>query len=125
MRIGSHATVLLVEDVARSATYYRDKLGCDVAQYDALPEHYGFAERDALSVHFACYDGVQPRPNSAAVPPDMFDLYAYPDDVDALYAELAERGADLLGPPVEEGYGMYDFRVRDPDGYILAFGRPL
>jgi len=26
---------------------------------------------------------------------------------------------------VEQGYGMYDFRVRDPDGYILAFGRSL
>src|SRR5207237_3373209 len=108
-----------------SLAYYRDRLGFDIDSYARLPEHYGYASREACYVHFAHYDAAQPRPNSVAVPPDMFDLYAYPDDVDALYAELAKRRADLLGPPVEEGYGMYDFRVRDPDGYVLAFGRPL
>jgi hypothetical protein len=30
---------------------------------------------------------------------------------------------DILHPPVQQGYGMYELRVRDPDGYVLAFGR--
>jgi uncharacterized glyoxalase superfamily protein PhnB len=51
------------------------------------------------------------------------EYYVYVDDVDALHEELARRGADLLGPPARRGYGMYDFRVRDPHGYVLAFGR--
>jgi uncharacterized glyoxalase superfamily protein PhnB len=63
------------------------------------------------------------RPNSKEVPPDMFDAYVWVDDVDALYDELRERGADLHGPPSTQGYGMYDFRVTDPHGYVLAFGR--
>ena len=58
-----------------------------------------------------------------AVPPDMFDVYFYADDVDALYRELSDRGATILMPPALPGYGMYDFRVRDPTGYVFAFGR--
>jgi catechol 2,3-dioxygenase-like lactoylglutathione lyase family enzyme len=27
--------------------------------------------------------------------------------------------------PVDQGYGQREFRVRDPDGYILAFGQSL
>jgi catechol 2,3-dioxygenase-like lactoylglutathione lyase family enzyme len=118
-----HATVLLVEDVARSTEYYRSKLGFEVERWDVNPEHYGYARRDGCSVHFACFEGASPRPNSEAVPPDMFDLYVYVDDVDALHKELVERGAEVHGPPARQGYGMVDFRVSDPDGHVLAFGR--
>jgi uncharacterized glyoxalase superfamily protein PhnB len=53
----------------------------------------------------------------------MFDVYVYVDDVDALHEELVGRGADLVHGPVEQGYGLREIRVRDPDGYVLAFGR--
>jgi catechol 2,3-dioxygenase-like lactoylglutathione lyase family enzyme len=120
-----HATVLLVDDVSRSLDYYRDRLGFEVQQYDANPEHYGYARRDACAVHFACFEDARPRPNSETVPPDMFDVYVYVDDVDALHDEFVERGADLLHGPVEQGYGLREIRVRDPDGYVLAFGKLL
>ena len=122
-RLLSHATVLLVDDVARAVDYYRDKLGFQVDRYDTLPEHYGFAQRDACGVHFAHWDGVRPRPNSVAVPPDMFDIYVQVEDVEGLYQELVGRGAEIVQGPVEQEYGTHEFRVRDPHGYILAFGR--
>jgi uncharacterized glyoxalase superfamily protein PhnB len=53
----------------------------------------------------------------------MFDLYIYVDDVDELHEELAGRGADILNPPVKTEYGLREIRVRDPHGYILAFGK--
>lgn len=124
MKLESQASVFLVEDVARAVDYYRDALGFDVQLYDRIPEHYGYAQRDRCAVHFACFRGVEARPNSEAVPPDMFDAYFYVDDVDALYAEVLERGAEIVHGPVAQGYGMREFRVRDPHGYILAFGRP-
>jgi predicted enzyme related to lactoylglutathione lyase len=120
-----HATVLLVDDVRRATEYYRDALGFDVRYYDRIPDHYGYAEREGCHVHFARFEGVAPRPNSEVVPPDMFDAYFWVDDVDALYAELADRGAELLHGPVEQGYGLRELRVRDPHGYVLAFGKPL
>jgi predicted enzyme related to lactoylglutathione lyase len=55
----------------------------------------------------------------------MFDAYFWVDDVDATYAEVAARGAQLLHEPVDHAYGLCEFRVQDPDGYILAFGKDL
>ena len=118
-----HATVLLVDDVRRAIDYYRDALGFSVSLYDRIPDHCGYAERDGCRIHFARFEGARPRPNSEAVPPDMFDVYVYVDDVDTLHAELVERGADLLHGPVEQGYGLREIRARDPHGYVLAFGK--
>jgi catechol 2,3-dioxygenase-like lactoylglutathione lyase family enzyme len=125
VRLTGHATVLLVENVARALDYYRDKLGFEVSHYDRIPEHYGYASRDGCQVHFACSEGVTPRPNSEVVPPDMFDVYVYVDDVEGLHAELVEREANVLHGPVDQGYGLREIRVRDPHGYILAFGKRL
>jgi len=55
----------------------------------------------------------------------MFDIYVYVEDVEALHDELAERGATLLNEPTDQAYGLREFRVRDPHGYILAFGKVL
>lgn len=120
-----HAIVLLVDDVRRAIEYYRDALGFEVELYDRIPEHYGYAQRDGCHVHFACFDKARPRPNSEVAPPDMFDAYFWVDDVEALHAEFVEREADLLHGPVEQRYGLREIRVRDPHGYVLAFGQRL
>ena len=120
-----HATVLLVEDVKRAADYYRDRLGFAIWLYDANPDHYASAERDDCHVHFAHFDGARAQPNSKLVPPDMFDAYFWPDDVDALHAEFKERGARIVHAPTDQPYGLREFRVQDPDGYILAFGKRI
>jgi predicted enzyme related to lactoylglutathione lyase len=120
-----HATVLLVEDVRRATDYYRDALGFDVELYDRIPDHYGYARRDGCHVHFAHFEGAFARPNSEVVPPDMFDAYFWVDDVERMYSDVVERGAEIVHGPVDQGYGLREFRVRDPEGYILAFGQPL
>jgi catechol 2,3-dioxygenase-like lactoylglutathione lyase family enzyme len=120
-----HATVLLVQSVKQTTDYYRDQLGFEVELYDTEPALYGSARRDGCHVHFAHYDGVPPRPNHEVVPPDMFDAYFWPDDVDALHAELKDRGATIIQAPTDQPYGLREFRVQDPDGHILAFGRRI
>jgi len=57
VRLESHATVLLVEDVRRSTDYYRDKLGFDVERYASLRDHHGYARRGDCYVRFARFDG--------------------------------------------------------------------
>ncbi|MFL5946209.1 MAG: VOC family protein [Gaiellaceae bacterium] len=121
--IKSHATVLLVDDVDKAFTYYTEQLGFEGYKWDRNPSHYAYVNRDNCWIHFACFDGVPPRPNSADVPPDMFDLYVYVEDVEALHEELRGRGADILFAPLDTEYGLREIRVRDPFGYILAFGR--
>ena len=123
MKLHHHATVLLVEDVGRAFDYYTEKLGFAGHKWEVNPTHYAYVSRGDTYVHLAHFGEVAPRPNAEVVPPDMFDLYIYVDDVEGLHDELVERGADILHAPVDTEYGMRDFRVRDADGYVLAFGK--
>ena len=107
-----HATVLLVENVLRAMDYYRDRLGFAVTIYEADPGLYASAERDDCHVHFAHYDGASAKPNHELVPPDMFDAYFWPDDVDSLHQELADRGATIIRNP--NGSALRPARVPRP-----------
>lgn len=124
MKLTGHATVLLVEDVGRAVTYYSEALGFETRPWEVNPGHYGYAERDGCHLHFARFEGARARPNHAEAPPDMFDVYVWVDDVEALHEELTGRGAALLHGPIDQAYGFRELRVRDPEGYILAFGTP-
>jgi catechol 2,3-dioxygenase-like lactoylglutathione lyase family enzyme len=107
------ASVLVVADVAGSLDYYRDKLGFEVHAYEKDPTIYGYASRGRCNIHLA---------QGRSHPNGFFDVYVYVDDVDGLYDELRERGAEILNAPVHTEYGLREIRVRDPDGYVLAFG---
>jgi uncharacterized glyoxalase superfamily protein PhnB len=45
------------------------------------------------------------------------------NDVEALHAELVTKGAVIVYPPVIQPYGMKEFAIRDPNGYVLGFGQ--
>jgi uncharacterized glyoxalase superfamily protein PhnB len=124
VKLTSVAPVLLVDDVRVQAAYYEERLGFTVSFYDRAPDHYAYARHDDCWVHFASFSGVAPRPNVDVVPPDMFDVYFWVDDVDAVHEELIRRGADVIQAPALQGWGLREIRVRDPHGYILAFGAP-
>lgn len=40
-------------------------------------------------------------------------------DVDALFAQLADRGAEVVQEPVDQPYGVRDCAVRDPAGNLI------
>ena len=47
--------------------------------------------------------------------------YFYVADVDALFDELTEKGANIPGPPVTYPWGLRTFTVVDPEGNRLNF----
>ena len=122
-RFTGHAPFLVVPDVATTLDHYRDVLGFEVATYEHDPEENGTATRDDCTIFFN--RGPEAKPNSELVPPDLFDVYVWVEDVDSLHAELQGHGAELLHGPVERPWGMREIRVRDPNGYVLGFGEPL
>jgi catechol 2,3-dioxygenase-like lactoylglutathione lyase family enzyme len=117
------APVLVVPEVQQALDWYRDKLGFDVENWAPAPATYGYARRDGCDIHLA--HGETARPNHEVVQPDLFDVYLWTDDVEALHAEFGASGADVLHEPIERPWGMREIRVQDPFGYILAFGEPL
>jgi uncharacterized glyoxalase superfamily protein PhnB len=116
------APVLLAPDVREALDYYRDVLGFQVEPYELVPEDYGYATRDGARIHLAHADAC--RPNSDLVS-DLFDVYVWVDDVEAVHAELAGRGANIVHAPIDRPWGMREIRVRDLNGYILGLGQPL
>lgn len=114
MLVGA-ATVFTVRDITASLAYYRDALGFDVTFQYGEPTYYAGLCRDEVALHLR-----------AAREPDWVAgrtaLCIFVDDVDGLHAELAARGAQIVGPPQDYAYGMRDFDVTDPDGNTITFG---
>jgi predicted enzyme related to lactoylglutathione lyase len=52
-----------------------------------------------------------------------WDVFFWVNDVEALHAELVTKGAVIVYPPVIQPYGMKEFAIRDPNGYVLGFGQ--
>jgi uncharacterized glyoxalase superfamily protein PhnB len=112
--------LLFVEDIGRSADFYRERLGFEMTMkwepagklswcrlehgraslmlQQALPEEDGPAEGRGRGVgfYFNCHDA------------------------DAMHADLASRGLSLAAPKASF-YGMNQLFVKDPDGYELCF----
>ena len=121
--ITGHAPFLLAPDVRAALEHYRDALGFEIRFYEHAPEDNGTATRDGCTIFFN--RGERAIPNSEVAPPDLFDVYLWTDDVEALHEEFRSRGADVLHEPIDRPWQMREIRVRDPNGYVLGFGQPL
>jgi catechol 2,3-dioxygenase-like lactoylglutathione lyase family enzyme len=114
VRLTRQATVLLVDEVARATECYRDALRFEVDRFEANPDHYGYARRDGCEIHFRGAGPEAEQRDGAA---------GHVRRLLRLHKELVRRGAEVLHGPVDQEYGQRELRVRDPEGYILAFGQ--
>ena len=118
---------LLVRDVARSVTFYRDVLGAVAVYSDpdfAALELAGW--RFMLHADHA-YDGhpLYPRVHGTSERGTGAELRLFgvnPDEVEA--RARADRAA-VVQPAEDKPHGWRDVIVTDPDGYIWAVGMPL
>ena len=53
------------------------------------------------------------------------ELYFETDDIEEVYAKVAESGAALAHGIREQPWGQRVFRLYDPDGHIVEIGEPL
>ena len=50
------------------------------------------------------------------------DAFFWVANIEVLFSELRDKGADIVYPIVLQPYGMKEFAVRDCDGHVLGFG---
>jgi uncharacterized glyoxalase superfamily protein PhnB len=81
-------------------------------------------DRDRAEIHLRCAYDNKKGSNRERVG-DALDCYIRVDDVEALYIEFKERGAEITLQPTLQSYGMKEIYVRDPDGYVLCFGQDM
>jgi len=125
--IGGISPFFIVKDVATAFAFYCDKLGFEVV-FQGEPDDlfFGIVKRGPAMI-FLKDIGVEPVPNHTR---DIkkgiarWDAYVSVPDPDALAAEFASRGVELLQPLKDTDDGLRGFELKDADGYVLFFGRP-
>jgi len=114
MMVGA-ASVFVVSDIVKSIEHYRDALGFAVTFQYGTPTFYVCLCRDEVALHLVAGHKTKRLPGNGAI-------CVFVRDVDAVHAELAARGANVIKPPQNYDYGMRDFDVVDLDGNQLTFG---
>lgn len=114
--------ILVVGDIERSRTFYRDVLGAEVYR------EYGGASvvLDFQGSWLLLVTGGEPtedKPGVKFAPPSDPDSVGHAmtmrvPDCQAAYEVLRSRGAGFLTPPVDRGAEVRCF-FRDPDGHLL------
>jgi len=106
------APVLHVPDVEETARFYRDTLGFT---WDFGDASYAVVWRDNAAIHFV----------KGGARPAGVHLFVWVRDVDAYWAEIARRGAEVAGPPADQSYGLREFAVQDINGVRIVFGQDI
>jgi len=114
-----------VQDVVRTAEYYRDVLGFHIVSYwdgerrtltQTSPPPFGIVQRDDVQLFFYRTSGRIERDDGG------YDAYFHVKGVDALGQEWRSRGANIRDGPEDMVYGQREIVIQDPNGLILAFG---
>lgn len=117
-RVTSFAPQFLVDNLARSVSYYR-KVGFTFGEpWDGF---YAIGELDGLELHLkeAPKSDVERKHRREH---EHLDAAAGVDGIEAFYAQCVANGVTILRPLAATAWGTKDFYIEDPDGYIIAFG---
>lgn len=119
-------TLLNVRDGERSAKFYCDYLGFRIDNRFDTAQGLMWAQLSCgpvrLMINVSSERSVR-EPREGAQTYDDVVLHFAVDDAQALHRDLSGKGLEP-GAVERQAYGLYEFTVRDPDGYELAFGSP-
>ena len=123
------APLFIVSSVPAALAFYRDRLGFTVTFQGPEPDDifFGMVQRGAAMLMFKSV-GVVPLPNSTRNVGKgiaRWDAYLYVPDPDALAADFASQSLEFAEPLHDTAEGLRGFSLKDADGYVLFFGRPL
>jgi predicted enzyme related to lactoylglutathione lyase len=117
---------LLVDDVIKSAEFYRDVLGFHFDRYWGEPPCFVILLRDSVEISLNNPRGSGPvHPNRKAHAEAPWDVYVWVNDLSALHQELQSKGAKVIRGPEETFYHTCEIDIEDCNGYVLCFGQNL
>ena len=109
--------VLAVKDLKVEEAYFREKLGFD---HDFSAPGWEFLSFGIFKVMLGeCSDEMTAEETGN----HSWFAHALVENVDEVYAELIERGAQILSPISDKPWNIRDFSVATPDGHRIVFGQ--
>ena len=120
---------LFVRDVAASMKYYCDVLGFSKAQ--TVPEQppyvFGVVTNGSVELFFNDQKAVPAEHPELASQPigGALTLYIEVEGIEDLLKKVRQHGANINMPLTEQFYGMREFGMVDPEGWMLTFAEPI
>lgn len=113
------AITLFVEDLPATKRFYQDVFALPVAFEDDASAVFKFDNTmiNLLQTEEAP-ELIRPAPVAAPDAGARMQFTIQVDDVDAVCAELARRGVELLNGPMDRPWGIRTASFRDPGGHI-------
>jgi len=111
--------VLAAQDLAVEAAYYIDKLGFE---RDFTAPGWEFLSFGDFKVMLGeCADEM----TAEATGNHSWYAHVIVENVDDVYAEFIERGADILSEIADKPWDIREFSVVTPDGHRIGFGQMI
>jgi uncharacterized glyoxalase superfamily protein PhnB len=111
--------VLAVKDLAVEAVYYIDKLGFD---RDFTAPGWEFLSFGDFKVMLGeCSDATLARDTGD----HSWYAHVIVENVDEVYEEFIDRGAQILSTIENKPWGIREFNVVTPDGHRIGFGQMI
>jgi len=124
-RLTASAPVLLVRDVVAAANHYRDAMGFHYERFWGEPPSFVILKRDEMFVMLRQAEDPAHVVPHWKVAHNLWNIYFWVSDVEALHAEFVERGATIDYGLCDQPYGCREFGTQDPDGHDIGFGQPI
>jgi lactoylglutathione lyase len=120
------AITLFVEDPRRSQSFYEKVFALPMIWEDEDSAVFQFENTlvNLLKVS-AARELIEPGSVASREAGSRFQLTIWVDDADAVSAELAEHGVDLLNGPMDREWGVRTASFTDPDGHIWEIAQKL
>ena len=113
--IAEQITFLYCENLAKTAPFYEDILGFELAVDQGSCRIYHITGRNA---YVGLCERATPREKDGVI----FTLVT--QDVDGWYEHITAQGISCeYAPRLNETYNIYHFFVKDPNGYLIEFQR--
>ena len=124
---------LVVADVERSLAFYRDVLGFSLVATvpEAAPYVFAWVRRDGVNVFLNSAESVKEHATLASRAiggtNTLFIVLEAPtvaEGVDAMFGAIGGR-ANVFMQLKDQFYGMREFGIEDPDGYVIFFAQEI
>ena len=121
------APFFIVKNLATSIDFYNQKLGFETDLL--IPEEdpfFGIVSRDNVRIllkHIT--EDIHPVPNHTRHERARWDAFILVSDPGALFAEYQSCGLAFHETLADTSDGLRAFELKDHDGYVLCFGKPL
>lgn len=124
-RILRQAPILFASNLRQSIACWQDKLGFEQHGIFGEPPEFAIME------YGNAFAMLKQAPNGHAIVPywkigeGQWNAYFWVDDVEALFADVKERGATIDYGLCDQFYNVREFAVHDPDRQSIGVGQLL